>query len=209
MPHPDPRYDIRSIDALQALFGAPDERSLFKELDHLDANYQALVRASPFFALATVGPGGLDCSPRGDPRGFVEVLDAKTLVVPDRRGNNRIDSLRNIVADPRVALLFLIPGVGETFRVNGRARLSTDPELLARHAVEGRAPRLALVVHVETAFFQCSRAVVRADLWNPARHVPRSELPSTGKLLADAKGKPFDAEGYDRDLPARVKSTLY
>ena len=209
MSHPDPTHDIQDEAHLQSLYAEPVEASLLKELDHLDANYQALVRASPFFALATSGPEGLDCSPRGDPRGFVEVLDAKTLVVPERRGNNRIDSLRNIVADPRVALLFLIPGVGETLRVNGRARLSTDPSLLARHALNGVTPKLALVVHVEKAFFQCSRAVVRADLWNPQKHVERSELPSTGKLIADAGRKPFDAEAYDRGLAERVRGTLY
>lgn len=207
---PDPAYDIQSAEALQALYGPVDLRSQFKELDHLSPGYQALIRASPFFALATSGPDGLDCSPRGDPRGFVEVLDAHTLVVPERRGNNRIDSLRNLLVDPRVALLFLIPGVGETMRVNGRARLSTDPQLLARHAVDGRPPKLALVVQVERAFFQCSRAVVRADLWNPERHVPRGELPSTGALLAEAgRREDFDAEGYDAALSERVRGTLY
>src|SRR5512147_1284576 len=126
---------------------------------------------SPFAALATSGPEGLDCSPRGDLPGFVRIHDEKTLAMPDRRGNNRIDSLRNIVRDPRVALLFLIPGSGTTFRVNGRAVVSTDPELLASFAVEDHAPRSVIVVTVETAYFQCARAIVRSELWNPARHV--------------------------------------
>jgi uncharacterized protein len=210
MTRPDPAYDIQSPEALQALFGPVAAPSLMKELDHLSAGYQALIRASPFFALATSGADGLDCSPRGDPQGFVEVLDAHTLLLPERRGNNRIDSLRNLLEDPRVALLFLVPGVAETLRVNGRARLSTDPSLLARHAVSGREPKLVLVVEVQRAYFQCSRAVVRADLWNPAKHVPRSELPSTGALLAEAgRSADFDAEAYDAALPARVRDTLY
>lgn len=209
MPHPDPAHDIADLGALTALFGPVGEASIAKEIDHIDANYRALIEASPFVALATSGPDGLDCSPRGDPAGFIEVLDAKTLVLPERRGNNRIDSLRNIVADPRVALLFLIPGVAETLRVNGRARISADPQLLARHAVDGRAPRVALVITVETVFFQCSRAVVRADLWNPDKRVPRAALPTAGQILAGVSGARIGGADYDRDLPARVKDTLY
>ncbi|MCK8784923.1 pyridoxamine 5'-phosphate oxidase family protein, partial [Roseomonas sp. NAR14] len=157
---------------------------------------------------------GLDASPRGDAAGFVEVADARTLLLPDRRGNNRIDSLRNILADPRVALLFLIPGIGETLRVNGRAAISVAPALLHRFAHEGRLPRSVLVVRVETAYFQCSRAVLRAGLWEPERRLPRSALPSTGTILADlARGQQagggFDGEGYDRDLPGRIAATLY
>ncbi|RKH59798.1 pyridoxamine 5'-phosphate oxidase family protein [Corallococcus llansteffanensis] len=209
MSQPDPAYDLRDSDSLQALFGPVDERSLIKERDHIDANYRALIQASPFFALATAGPEGLDCSPRGDPRGFVEVLDERTLVVPDRRGNNRIDSLRNLLVDPRVALLFLIPGMGETLRVNGRARLNADPALLERHTRDGKVPKLALVIAVDTVFFQCSRAVVRADLWNPAKHVARGEVPSAGRILADASRRPFDGEEYDRALPERVRGSLY
>ncbi|TFV90222.1 pyridoxamine 5'-phosphate oxidase family protein [Oxalobacteraceae bacterium OM1] len=209
MQHSDPAYDITTPDALAALFGPVGEASIAKERDHIDAHYRALIEASPFVALASVGPDGLDCSPRGDPKGFVHVADEKTLILPDRRGNNRIDSLRNLIADPRVALLFLIPGVSETLRVNGRARISVDPQLLARHAVDGRLPKVALVITVDTVFFQCSRAVVRADLWNPDRHAARGSLPTPGQILAAATQARIDGETYDRELPARVKTTLY
>lgn len=160
----DPAYDITDPAALAALFGPIGEASIVKEIDHIDANYRALIEAAPFVALATSGAGGLDCSPRGDPRGFVEVFNEKTLVLPERRGNNRIDSLRNLLVDSRVALLFLIPGVAETLRVNGHARISADPALLQRHAMDGKAPKVALVITVDSVFFQCSRAIVRADL---------------------------------------------
>jgi PPOX class probable FMN-dependent enzyme len=208
-PGPDPRFDITEESQLQALFPAPSQASLAKELDHVDAHYAAWIRASPFLVLCTAGNGGLDASPRGDPAGFVEVADPKTLLLPDRRGNHRLDSVRNLLVDPRVALLFLIPGQGETLRVNGRARISTDPALLARFELRGQAPKLVLAIHVEAAFFQCSRALVRSDLWNPEHHVARGALPSPGKILADATAGDIDGMAYDRDLPGRVRSTLY
>jgi len=160
-------HAIQTLAQLQALFGQPGEASLKKEIDWLHPSYRALIEASPFAVLATLGPDGLDASPRGDPPGFVAVKDEKTLWMPERRGNNRIDSLRNIVADPRVALLFLIPGVGETLRVNGRARLTVDPALLARFAVEGKPPQCVIEIAVETVFFQCARAIQRSRLWAP------------------------------------------
>jgi len=205
----DAQFDITSVAALEALFGQPAQASLAKELDHINDHYHRWIAASPFLALATVGEGGLDCSPRGDPRGFVDVVDAHTVVIPDRRGNNRIDSLRNLVADPRVALLFLIPGHGETLRINGRARISSDPALLARYAVDGKAPRVALVVAVETVFFQCSRAVVRAGLWDAARHVEKGSLPTPGQILEQASRAAIDGAAYDSALPERVRTTLY
>ncbi|WP_459616050.1 pyridoxamine 5'-phosphate oxidase family protein [Bordetella sp. 2513F-2] len=210
----DPRPDaaphrIADLQALQALYGEPAGASLVKEVDHVHPHYRAFIEAAPFAVLATCGPDGLDASPRGDPAGFVAVHDERTLHIPDRRGNNRIDSLRNILADPRVALLFLIPGVGETLRVNGRAEIRTDPGLLARYAMDGKPPRTVLVVRVETVFFQCSRAIVRSGLWDPARQVPREALPSTGRMLSDLSAGTLDGAAYDRDLPARVKATLY
>ncbi len=209
MQAPDPSFDIRSESALVGLFDAPKEASLAKEFDHVDANYAAWIAASPFFVLCTAGEAGLDASPRGDAAGFVEVMDSKTLLIPDRRGNNRIDSLRNLMVDPRVALLFLIPGLGETLRVNGRARVSADPATLSRFQVRGVEPKLVLVVTVEAAYFQCSRAVVRSDLWNPERHVARGSLPTVGRILNDATAGRIDGAAYDRELPARIKSTLY
>jgi PPOX class probable FMN-dependent enzyme len=201
--------NIRDAATLEKLYGAPGAASISKEVPFIHPHYRALIEASPFAALATSGPDGLDVSPRGDAPGFIVVADEKTLLLPDRRGNNRVDSLRNIIADPRVALLFLIPGVGETLRVNGRAEISVDPALLQRFAMDGKLPRSVLVIHVETVFFQCSRAVVRADLWNPDRKIDRKSLPSTGTILAALSDNKVGGEDYDRALPGRVKETLY
>ena len=209
MQSPDPRFDICSESALVRLFDAPKEVSLVKEFDHVDANYAAWIAASPFLVLCTAGDTGLDASPRGDAAGFVEVMDPKTLLIPDRRGNNRMDSLRNLMVDPRVALLFLIPGLGETLRVNGRARVNTDPATLSRCEAQGVTPRVVLVVTVDAVYFQCSRAIVRSDLWNAEHHVVRDTLPTPGKILTDATRGGIDGAAYDRDLPARIKSTLY
>jgi PPOX class probable FMN-dependent enzyme len=206
---PDPRHDITQLAALESLFDAVKEVSILKEIDHVDANYAAWIAASPFFVLGTVGADGLDCSPRGDAPGFVRLLDAKTLLIPDRRGNNRIDSLRNIVADPRVALLFFIPGQGETLRVNGRCRLSADPELCAQFVMQGKLPKLVLVVSVETVFFQCSRALVRSQLWDAKAQILPGAVPTPGKILADISSQRIDGAEYDRELPGRVKTTLY
>ena len=200
---------ITTVEQLEALYGQPFGPSLAKELDYIAPAYRKLIEASPFVALATGGPDGLDCSPKGDAPGFVHVLDEKTLALPDRPGNNRIDGFRNILKDPRVALLFLIPGVGETFRVNGRASISVDPALKQRFAVNGKLPRSVLVVHVETCFFHCSKAVVRAKLWDEASRIDRASLPSTGSIIAEVSQGKMGGEEYDRAAPARIKSMLY
>jgi PPOX class probable FMN-dependent enzyme len=180
-----------------------------KETDRITKAYQALVEASPFCAMATSGPNGLDCSPRGDPKGFVRVLDEKTVVVPDRRGNNRIDSLRNLIEDPRVALLFLIPGVSETLRIMGRATISTDPELCASFTMQSKAPRCVLKIAVEQVFFQCAKAIVRSKLWDPSIQVQRATLPTAGKILAEISGGKMGGEEHDRLAPERMKATIY
>ncbi|MCB5174767.1 pyridoxamine 5'-phosphate oxidase family protein [Microvirga lenta] len=202
-------HTVTTLADLEALYGEPPEASLVKEADRVVPVYRALIEAAPFAALATRGPEGLDCSPRGDGPGFVRVQDEKTLLLPDRRGNNRLDSLRNIVRDPQVALLFLIPGIGETLRVNGRAAISTDPALLESFAVDGKAPRTVLMITVEAVYFQCSRAVVRSDLWNPDKHVARSSLPSAGQILAAMSENRVGGETYDKGLAERVRETLY
>jgi len=181
----------------------------FKETRHITAAYRALIEASPFFALATSGPDGLDCSPRGDPKGFVRVLDDRTIAVPDRRGNNRIDSLRNLLNDPRVALLFLIPGVSETLRIAGRATISTDPELCASFTMQGKAPRTVLMIAVEQVFFQCAKAIVRSKLWDPSLHVERATLPTAGKILAEITEGKMGGDEHDRIAPERMKATIY
>ena len=208
-------HRITSLDDLAALYPNPiAPASIHEEIDHLDANYAALIAASPFFVLATNGREGLDCSPRGDLPGFVTVRDAKTLLIPDRKGNNRLDSLKNILFDDRIGMLFLIPGCGETLRVNGRAELSCDPELCAEFAMAGKPPASVMIVHVEAVYFQCSRAVVRAELWNPEKHVAKGTIPSAGQILRDiterqAEVETFDGEAYDKALPERVRATLY
>ncbi len=200
---------ITCIEALETLYGDPNPNSLLKEIEHVSTHYRAFIETAPFVVLATSGPEGLDCSPRGDAPGFVRVQDEKTLLIPDRPGNNRTDSLRNIIHDPRIALLFLIPGVGETLRVNGRAAIAVDPALLESFAVNGKPARSVLTVAVESVYFQCSKALVRSQLWDPARQIPHSALPSTGTILAALTDGKAGGEAYDRALPERVKAQLY
>jgi len=200
---------ITSLDQLRALYGEPTDVSIAKEIDHVSDHYRAFIEAAPFFALATVGPEGLDCSPRGDAPGFVRIADPKTLLVPDRRGNNRIDSLRNIMRDPRVALLFLIPGIGETIRVIGHATLSIDPDLLASFAVNGKAPNCVIVVAVEHVFYQCTKAIVRSQLWDPARHVDRKTLPTAGTILAGVTAGRLGGAEHDKGHAERTLAKLY
>jgi len=205
----DRPHVISTVADLEALFGPVGEASTRKEVPTLHPHYQALIQASPFAVLGTVGPGGLDVSPRGDPAGFVHVQDERTLLLPERRGNNRVDSLRNIVADPRVALLFLIPGVGETLRVNGHATISVEPALLERFAMNGQLPKCVLVIGVETAMFQCARAIVRSNLWQPAPADAPRPVPTAGEILEALTQASIDGATYDRDLPDRQRATLY
>lgn len=203
------KYRVDTQEKLASLFGGISRASLQKEVAFIHPHYRALIEASPFCVLATAGPGGLDASPRGDPAGFAAVQDEHTLLLPERRGNNRVDSLRNIVADPRVALLFLIPGVGETLRVNGRASITIAPDLLQRFPVDGKLPTCVLVVKVDAVFFQCARAIQRAGLWQPVEGDARRQLPSPGTILAALTRGEIDGERYDRELPARQRGTLY
>ena len=200
---------LTTVAELEAIYGQPGETSIVKEVARITPHYRAYIEASPYAALATSGPEGLDCSPRGDKPGFVRIHDDKTLMLPDRRGNNRIDSLRNIVRDPRVALLFMIPGVGNTLRVNGRAHLSVEPALLASFAVEDKAPRSVMVMAVEAVYFQCARALVRSELWNPARHVDPRSLPSAGQILAALSQERVGGETYDREWAGRAAKTMW
>jgi uncharacterized protein len=200
---------VTSIEALERLYGEPYGPSITKETDRITPQYRAFIEAAPFFALASSGPDGMDCSPRGDPPGFVRVHDEKTLLVPDRRGNNRIDTLRNLVHDPRVALLFLIPGCGETIRVNGRAAISADPALAQTFVMNGKAPSTVIIVAVDRIYYQCTKAIVRSRLWDPACHVDRKSLPSAGTILEALTNGKVGAEAHDRAAPERVKATLY
>ncbi|MBT5571926.1 MAG: pyridoxamine 5'-phosphate oxidase family protein [Alphaproteobacteria bacterium] len=200
---------ITTVEELAALYGAPVETSLAKEVSHITEHYRKMVEASPFVALATSGPEGLDCSPRGDKPGFVRVHDENTVMMPDRRGNNRVDSLRNIVRNPNVALLFLLPGSGSTLRINGRAHLSIEPDLLESFAMDGKAPRSVIVTEVDAIYFQCARAIVRAELWNPDRHIAPGDLPTPGEILADLTDNRLGGENYDIAWPRKAKVTLW
>jgi uncharacterized protein len=200
---------IESPDALQALFDAPGEASVRKEVPFLHPVYRRWIEASPFLVLATAGPGGLDASPRGDAAPLVAVADDRTLLLPERRGNNRIDSLRNIVTNPQVGLLFLVPGVDETLRVNGTARISVDPALLGRFAVNGSPPKCVIEVRVATVFFQCARALLRSRLWREVPAARPAGVPTAGEMLAALTDGAVGGARYDEELPARQQSTLY
>ena len=200
---------IDTIEQLDAIYGPPVEASIVKEVDHVTPDYRAYIAASPFAMLATAGPEGLDCSPRGDVAGFIRVADDRTLMLPDRRGNNRVDSLRNILSDPRVALLFVIPGFGGTLRVNGTARISIEPPLLDSFAMEGKPPRSVIVIAVQSVYFQCARAVIRADLWNPDKHVDPKSLPSPGQILAALSESRVGGDDYDRTWPERARQSMW
>lgn len=200
---------ITTLEQLQSLYREKMGASVIKEIDHINDAYRTLIEVAPFVAVATSGPEGLDCSPKGDAAGFVRILDNKTLAIPDRPGNNRIDGFRNIVRDPRIALLFLIPGVGETLRVNGRAAISIDPELMQSFAVNSKLPRCVLIVHVESIYFHCSKAIVRSKLWDETTKIDRKSLPSTGTIIAELSQGKLGGETYDREAPERIKAQLY
>jgi PPOX class probable FMN-dependent enzyme len=202
-------HRVTTMAQLESLYGKPSGPAVAKEIDHINNGYRALIEAAPFVAIATCGPEGLDCSPKGDPAGFVRILDDKTLAIPDRPGNNRFDGFRNILRDPRVAILFLIPGVGETLRVNGRASISLDPELMQSFAINGKPPRSVLVVHIEKILFHCSMAIVRSMMWYEATKIDRKSLPSTGTIIAEFSQGKLGGEEYDRAAPERIKAQLY
>jgi len=200
---------IATTEQLEAIYGEIGDASTVKVADRVTPLYRVLIEKSPFAALATSGPEGLDCSPRGDLPGFVRIHDEKTLMMPDRRGNNRVDSLRNIVRDPRIALLFLIPGSGSTLRVNGRAEVSAAADLLASFKMDGKAPRTVIVMTVDEIYFQCARAIVRSDLWNPDKRVDPRSLPTPGQILASMSDDRVGGESYDREWPERAQKTMW
>ncbi len=203
---------IKSVEELCTLYGEPAKASLWKELSYLSPHYQAFIHKAPFLILSTYGEKGVDCSPRGDPAGFVQVVDEKTLHIPDRRGNNRLDSLKNIVANKNVGIIFLIPGVGETLRVAGTAEIIVDEALCESFSVNGKAASSVIEVFVEKAFVQCPKALKRSSLWENEAKLVRSELPSLGEMLqycAEKNNAEFSAEDYDKAYPERVKKTMY
>lgn len=200
---------IGTVAELEAIYGTPGETSLVKEVPQVIPHYRAFIEASPFCALATVGPEGMDCSPRGDLPGFVRVADERTLMMPDRRGNNRIDSLRNIVRDPRVALCFMVPGSLNCLRVNGEAHLTADPAVKTSFAVDGREPRTVIVIRTNAVYFQCGRALVRSRLWEADARVDPASLPSAGDILAFLSADRVGGRDYDAEWEGRAKETLW
>jgi PPOX class probable FMN-dependent enzyme len=200
---------IRTVAELEALYDVPVPTSVTKEIDHLTELHCAYIEASPFVIVATAGPDGLDCSPRGDPPGFVRVRDERTLLMPDRRGNNRLDTLRNLVVDPRIGLLFLVPGIGVTLRVNGTVELSTDPDLRESFAMDGKLPTTVIIVTTTAVYTQCPKALIRSHLWDASRHRQASELPSVGDIMELITAGAFDGKAHDAAYPERVRQTIY
>ena len=200
---------ITSIAELEALYGTPGPASMEKVAGRITPDYAAIIQAAPFLALATVGPEGLDCSPRGDSHGLVRIHDETTLLLPDRRGNDRIDSLRNILRDGRVALMFLVPGSGNALRVNGRAGISAEAGLLESFAVQGRRPRSVVVFTVEEIYFQCARAIIRAGLWDTASQARALGLPTPGRILANMTAGAVGGAQYDEEWPARAAASMW
>ena len=200
---------IETVAELEAIYGEPRGASLLKEVPALTQGYRAFIAAAPFVVMATSGSGGIDCSPNGDAPGFVQVIDDHTIALPDRPGNNRIDNLRNLVEDPRISLLFVIPAVGETLRVVGRAKITADEEMLARFTVGGKLPRTVIVIEIDSVYFHCSKALIRSKLWDSSTWPERSDLPTGGAILAEIAKGDFDGEAYDCELPARIAKTLY
>ncbi|WP_160010515.1 pyridoxamine 5'-phosphate oxidase family protein [Rhizobium sp. 18055] len=200
---------IETVEELAAIYaGGLTQASVAKVTGYLTPLYRQMIEASPFVALATVGPEGLDCSPRGDIGGVVRVIDEKTVQMPDWRGNNRVDSLSNIVRDPRLALMFLVPGSTTTMRINGRGVVSNDEALLASFEMDGKHPRTVIVVTIDEVYFQCARALIRSELWNPDNFVDPKNLPTPG-LMLKAATEDFDDETYDREWPGRAAKTMW
>ena len=199
---------IETVEQLNALYGVPVEASIIKVTPFLTREYRRMIAASPFVALATVGPEGLDCSPRGDAGQIVYIEDERTIMMPDWRGNNRVDSLSNIVRDPRVALMFLIPGSNTTMRVNGRAIVAIEPALLERFDMDGKHPRSVMVIDVDGVYCQCARALIRSDIWNPQKFADLKALPTVGDMMKEIKDG-FDGAAYDRDWPGRAAKTMW
>lgn len=203
---------ITSIEELEQIYGDVSDRSLWKELDSINDHYRQFIEKSPFLILSTYSENGVDCSPRGDPPGFVRVVDNKCILIPDRRGNNRLDSLKNIINNPRVGLLFLIPNVGETIRVSGTAEVVVDSDLCDSFSINGKPASSVLSIKVEKAYYQCQKAIARSKLWDVSTYIDRSQLPTVGqmnKVFAASQNMELDADTYDLNYPEHMKKTIY
>lgn len=204
------RYNsVSDVETLIALYGPVSPNAISKEIGQLNSEYRQWIELAPFMAIASVGEGGLDCSPRGDAQGqLFRVIDDKTIAIPDRRGNNRLDTLKNLVTDPRISLLFLLPGVNECIRINGEANVVTDAELIKSFDVNGKQPVTVIVVTIQSVYFQCASALLRSSLWSPEKMVDKSSVATAGQMIK-ATNADFDAKTYDAEHPARKQKTLY
>lgn len=203
---------ITSVAELEKVYGEPVDRALWKEIDHINDHYKSFIEASPFLILATHGENGVDCSPRGDPAGFAKVNNPKNIMLPDRKGNNRLDSLRNILHNPKVGLIFLVPNAGETIRVSGFAEILVEPKLCKSFSMNGKPASSVLNITVEKAYFQCQKAIHRSKLWDSSSYIDRASLPSAGEMtqyFSDKKGIAFDGETYDKNYSEHIKKTIY
>jgi hypothetical protein len=202
-------FAVETMERLDAIYGEATPRALRKQTDHVTAPGRALIAASPFLILATASEDGIDCSPKGDAPGFVQLLDDRTLLIPDRPGNNRVDGMGNIIANPKVGIIFMVPGANETYRVNGNARISVDPALLVRFVVRGKRARAVIVVTVEEAFNHCPKAFVRADLWRGAAN-RSGDAPTHGDFAASIDdGDAGYAAKFDAKYAERLPDQLY
>jgi len=211
--HPDPKFRIENTAQLREHYRPAMQGALDKQLDRLDPHCRSFIDRAPFLCIATSSPDFLaDCSPKGDDPGFVDVLDDRTIVIPDRRGNNRLDTLTNLLANPQIGLIFFIPGVDETLRINGRAEISVDPALLENYEVKGKLPTAMIVVHVEEAYLHCPKALIRSNLWARARHFDRKSFPTLTKMLSDQIGQHLEGDALKQAEAAyekRIEETLY
>ena len=201
---------IEDIGEIKEIYGEPMERTIKKQLPRLEKHSRAFIALSPFIVMATCdAEGRCDASPKGDAPGFVRVIDDETLLIPDRLGNNRVDSIGNILQHPRIGLIFIVPGIRETLRVNGRAQITVDPALLGPTAVNGKLPRSGILVTAEEVYFHCGKALIRSDLWNPAKHVARTDFPSLGVVIADQIGQTVEPVEAERATEESYRTRLY
>ena len=201
---------VEDIREIREIYGTPMERTVKKQLPRLEKHSRAFIAMSPFIVMATCdAEGRCDASPKGDGPGFVTVIDDETLLIPDRLGNNRVDSIGNILQHPRIGLIFFVPGIRETLRVNGRAQITTDPELLGPTAVNGKLPRSGILVTADEVYFHCGKALIRSDLWNPEKHVARSDFPSLGVVIADQIGQKVEPKEAERMTEESYVTRLY
>jgi hypothetical protein len=201
---------VEDIREIREIYGEPMERTIKKQLPRLEKHSRAFIALSPFLVMATCdAEGRCDASPKGDGPGFVAVIDDETLLIPDRLGNNRVDSIGNILQHPRIGLIFFVPGVRETLRVNGRAQITTDPALLGPTTVNGKPPRSGILVTADEVYFHCGKAIIRSDLWNPEKHVARNDFPSLGIVIADQIGQRVEPKEAERMTEESYIARLY